>query len=246
MSARLIVVEGRAAGSLVELRGPVFLIGCDPDCHHRPRDPAVAPRHCQLSVGEASLAIRDLGSSQGTYLNGLRIAADCSARVRPGDRIRVGETVYEVALGAGMRGEEAPTVTIAERFLRRRLGSGPSRPEHARRFVRTYELAGIPFHQVLVRRVVERAAVEIWRGLLCHLADRTEHRRVVLDLRLVVGLSPEAADILVAFYERVRRRGVELKLCEADPSILPVLERAGLLSRIPVCLDPQVAVWSRW
>ena len=51
----------------------------------------VSKRHCQLSYQEDALQLRDLGSRNGTYLNGKRID---EAAVRPGDYLKVGPLIF--------------------------------------------------------------------------------------------------------------------------------------------------------
>lgn len=45
--------------------------------------------HCQLTAGAAELEVKDLDSTNGTYVNGERITG--TARLRPGDRLGVGK-----------------------------------------------------------------------------------------------------------------------------------------------------------
>lgn len=55
-------------------------------------DPTCSRRHCSIesAQGGRALIVKDLGSSNGTYLNGQRIT---EATVRPGDEIRIGQTI---------------------------------------------------------------------------------------------------------------------------------------------------------
>ncbi len=50
----------------------------------------VSRRHCELSVSNGIVQLRDVGSSYGTYVNGKRIAANQSVVLRPGDTFSVG------------------------------------------------------------------------------------------------------------------------------------------------------------
>jgi hypothetical protein len=74
-------------------------------------DRAVSRQHCcfQLNPRTGVLTVRDLDSSNGTYLNGRRLGGE-PALVRPGDQVRVGATVltYVVEAGAAPRGEPVP------------------------------------------------------------------------------------------------------------------------------------------
>ncbi|MGI6420015.1 MAG: FHA domain-containing protein [Thermoguttaceae bacterium] len=56
-------------------------------------DPEVSRRHCEVSQLDGSLVVRDLGSSNGTFVNGSRVA---EAILKPGDELTVGKTRFEV------------------------------------------------------------------------------------------------------------------------------------------------------
>lgn len=53
-------------------------------------DPAVSGRHFQVEERGSEFYVRDLGSSNGTFLNGRQVE---SAKLQTGDRIRAGGTV---------------------------------------------------------------------------------------------------------------------------------------------------------
>ncbi|MGD0786119.1 MAG: FHA domain-containing protein [Sedimentisphaerales bacterium] len=52
----------------------------------------VSRKHCQLSLEPNALKIRDLKSSNGTYVNGTKI--DGEATAMPGDRIQIGPLIF--------------------------------------------------------------------------------------------------------------------------------------------------------
>ncbi|HEX3979142.1 MAG TPA: FHA domain-containing protein, partial [Solirubrobacteraceae bacterium] len=64
-------------------------------------DPTASHLHAILEQFPAGWCVTDLGSSNGTWVNGERIWA--SRRLRPGDEIRVGQTrlVFRDPLAAG-------------------------------------------------------------------------------------------------------------------------------------------------
>ncbi len=78
-----------AEGSSVDLgRGCTLVLGRDPSqCDVSVLDPEVSQRHCRLSVSGPLAWLEDLGSRNGTYVNGYPIG---SAPLRPGDIIRIG------------------------------------------------------------------------------------------------------------------------------------------------------------
>jgi hypothetical protein len=84
-----------------------------------PDDPTASHLHAVVERFPAGWCVADLGSSNGTWLNGTRIWS--SQRLRHGDEIRVGQTRlifrdFQGAGGAQTEAEEAPpTLTARER-----------------------------------------------------------------------------------------------------------------------------------
>ena len=66
------------------------------------QDPTVSRRHAELELTGAGLRVRDLGSTNGTWLNGQRVS---DAVAMPGSRLAFGKVDFEV------REESAPTQT---------------------------------------------------------------------------------------------------------------------------------------
>lgn len=54
-------------------------------------DPSVSARHCQIEERDDRFIVRDLGSSNGTFVNERLVR---SARLQSGDRIQVGTTRF--------------------------------------------------------------------------------------------------------------------------------------------------------
>jgi ABC transport system ATP-binding/permease protein len=53
--------------------------------------------HCQLTAGATELEVKDLDSTNGTFVNGERI--DGTARLNPGDRLGVGRVDLTIERG---------------------------------------------------------------------------------------------------------------------------------------------------
>src|SRR5205085_11341830 len=64
-----------------------------------PRDRFFSRHHCLLEIAPPQAFIRDLGSTNGTFVNGMRID---TAYLKSGDRIQGGETVLEVEVSSGL------------------------------------------------------------------------------------------------------------------------------------------------
>ena len=106
-----------------------WVIGRAADCDVIVDHPAVSARHCRLTLGDDGLVLEDLGSVNGTYVNGARL--DRPATVSSTDRLTLGLTaafpwpdgalprtmvVDEEAVAAAHRdghgGAARPTITI--------------------------------------------------------------------------------------------------------------------------------------
>lgn len=73
-----------------------FIIGRSEDAHFcLQQDRFFSRRHCILEIAPPQAFIRDLGSTNGTFVNGLRVD---TAYLHSGDRIQGGETVLEVVV----------------------------------------------------------------------------------------------------------------------------------------------------
>jgi hypothetical protein len=81
----------RAAGidREVMLRAGTFVVGRDKEADLRVQDATVSPRHLTLEVTEERVRLRDLGSLNGTLVDGIpSVAVD----LVDGNRIQIGET----------------------------------------------------------------------------------------------------------------------------------------------------------
>ncbi len=91
--AQLVVDTGEQAGLVVPLegRGP-FTMGRGEDCDLQVMDAHMSRRHSTFARHDQGWVVRDLGSRNGTCVNGRRIDGVCALRV--GDNVQVGSTVF--------------------------------------------------------------------------------------------------------------------------------------------------------
>jgi len=81
-------------GARFELSGPELTIGRAGGCHITlPDDTFASTLHARVFDRNGAVYVEDLGSTNGTYVNGNRLAAP--VLLRPGDRVQVGTTVLE-------------------------------------------------------------------------------------------------------------------------------------------------------
>jgi DNA-binding NtrC family response regulator len=86
----LLLLTGPSAGRRFEVLSEVT-IGRSPSCELALQDDKASRRHAKISLKDGQAWICDLGSFNGTAVNGERIEGECA--LRPGDRIQVGQTV---------------------------------------------------------------------------------------------------------------------------------------------------------
>jgi len=90
-----------------------FLIGRSESAHlYLPEDRFFSRHHCLLEIAPPRCFLRDLGSTNGTYVNGQKVS---EAFLHSGDRIQGGQTVLEVEVqserAATTASLEMPTLT---------------------------------------------------------------------------------------------------------------------------------------
>lgn len=117
MVVKLRVAQGAQAGREIIIPVAEFLIGRGEECHLRPRSDAISRRHCVIAVSDKQVELRDLGSKNGSYVNGQRVEGTCV--LQPGDQLSIGplnfEVVIEVALGGAKRPAARDVKEIAAR-----------------------------------------------------------------------------------------------------------------------------------
>ena len=83
---KLILKEGTTSPKEFELTRPEVIIGRDPNVDVTFPSPAVSRRHARLTREGEGYMLEDLGSSNGTYLNGERLSE--RRLLKTGDQIR--------------------------------------------------------------------------------------------------------------------------------------------------------------
>jgi pSer/pThr/pTyr-binding forkhead associated (FHA) protein len=86
-----VMVEGQRSRQ-IQLSGPEAQIGRLKGSTIRINANDVSRRHCRLRITPALVTVRDLGSSNGTYVNGKPITGE--RPLKPGDRLQVGRVQF--------------------------------------------------------------------------------------------------------------------------------------------------------
>jgi len=186
-TVRLVVTAGPIRGQRFDFSGhDTFLFGRAPDCHARldASDASASRHHFLLEVNPPLARLRDLGSLNGTRVNGVRHGGrrpgespeEGAARggadvdLHDGDEIRVGATVIQFqveapaspleALAAQVEAEEEAGRTVGPYAIERLLGKGGMGAVYLAR--RQGDGAPVALKVMLPKMVVDEAAQEIF------------------------------------------------------------------------------------
>jgi len=102
MKARLIPADGSAP---IDLTKDMTLFGRDDDCDVKIDQKGVSKLHCVVVKTDGLLLIRDLGSTNGTRVNGQRIRR---AALLPNDQLGIANVTFQVKFGAELEAALAP------------------------------------------------------------------------------------------------------------------------------------------
>lgn len=121
MEVKLVIASGKNAGQVVPVAVQRFFIGRAEDCQLRPNTDLVSRHHCVITVEDGLVTIRDLGSRNGTLVNGERIRGE--EELKNGDQVAVGPLKFEIELAVEMAGPKKPKVESIQDAASRTVAS---------------------------------------------------------------------------------------------------------------------------
>jgi transcriptional regulator with PAS, ATPase and Fis domain len=92
----LVVVDGPSRGATVSVSTGTARIGSATGNDLTIADPTVSRVHCEVVTRGDSIALRDLGSTNGTFVEGVRLR---DGEIPPGAIVRVGSSAFRVDVG---------------------------------------------------------------------------------------------------------------------------------------------------
>jgi pSer/pThr/pTyr-binding forkhead associated (FHA) protein len=122
-------LSGNAMGQQLPIHG-VVMIGRAPECQLRLDDEGMSRRHARLLPTETGIQVEDLGSTNGTYINGKRVLR---GEAKVGDVIAFDVLQLRVAK-PGQKAEPVPAVAkqiVAKQVVARRAAAKPARRPEA-------------------------------------------------------------------------------------------------------------------
>ena len=90
MPLRLVCLDGHTD---IALDRAVVVVGRHRWCDARIASPRVSRRHCCLALDRDGVLVRDLGSTNGTRINGQRVEGGV---LRPGDELSIAHCRYQL------------------------------------------------------------------------------------------------------------------------------------------------------
>ncbi len=158
----------------------VYRVGASPACHLQISGSGVAPRHCQLTVGDNSIRVQAFDPSNAVYVDGAAIGSE-PVEAGPGSEIRLGDVVIKLIgpEGAGMNSaidlprEEPQKETAPE--PPKASNSEPPVPRSMENLLKSEQTAGgiavlrisgVPFEKrLLLQEIKKRAHIELIKRL---------------------------------------------------------------------------------
>ncbi len=113
MDVILKVLEGAKTGTKVAIKKDEFLIGRSQKCHLCAGSSSVSRRHCAITRKDTTVSIKDLGSRNGTLVNGKKITGE--VQLSSGDEIGIGSLKLLMTITHGITNLKRPKVkTVAD------------------------------------------------------------------------------------------------------------------------------------
>src|SRR5689334_10706218 len=95
--AKLVLLSAGMTGRTHELKVDKTTIGRVEDNTFQIAEPSVSSHHCEVLLRGSDIVVRDLNSTNGTYINGEKISESV---LKPGQTLRLGQIEMRLETGA--------------------------------------------------------------------------------------------------------------------------------------------------
>jgi pSer/pThr/pTyr-binding forkhead associated (FHA) protein len=106
--AKLVLLSAGLTGRTHELKGEKTTVGRVEDNMFQVAEPSVSSHHCEILLRGNDVVVRDLNSTNGTFINGEKII---ESPLKPGQILRLGQ--IEMRLETGEGGAPVPSGAVA-------------------------------------------------------------------------------------------------------------------------------------
>lgn len=108
MDVKLVIRGGKNDGTIIDINRPSYVIGRSSECNLRLESRAFSRKHAEIIVQEGYVGIKDLGSTNGTYLDGARLTEE--TELKNGQVLKIGPLECTVQISAQLSGKKKPKV----------------------------------------------------------------------------------------------------------------------------------------
>ena len=95
MKVNLVLLKVGGNNKAFVLPSEVTIVGRRQDCDLCIPLMVISRRHCAINMDDGQLSVRDLGSSNGTFVNGERVE---EANLSPGDKLTIGPLTFVIQI----------------------------------------------------------------------------------------------------------------------------------------------------
>lgn len=253
------VQSGSREPRTVRVPSAGLLIGRDGGCKFRIGSGHVSKRHATIEPRDRRVFLRDLGSTNGTILNGQALR-DEERELSDGDTIRIGPVTATVAIAPGPEAGFEPDLTGDAIVLQ----EGPNCPAQGPEVSTVQDLPAYdesdPEHRVRAEVIEDvlvvtprfehlddEASMDVLRNRLQALFEADLPRRVVVNLEFVGQVSRQTVALLLSHHIRLDWAGGGLRICQAHARIVALLDQVRLTMLVdcyPTLDEAVLASWS--
>lgn len=273
MKVYLIVASGKRKGFPILLQQNLFMLGSDHICQLRSPLPGIASRHCAVRIDERKVFVRDLGSNEGTLVNGSRMPTSEEWPLHKGDRIAVGPLEFMVqftelnlkkndaeewALKC-LDGQDDEREVLEDLELMQRKEEFANAAMAAQGILdRLSAQRGIVKGRLRVSREGPVTCVRLLDNFLVSDAEIALLRkelfdtltlssmRVLIDCKNVRRMSTSAGDMFGDLATHLTTLKSTMAICRLEPSLQMVLQMLPMFANIPFFHEKSTALDSRW
>jgi predicted component of type VI protein secretion system len=115
MQVLLRIANGKSNVRKVRIQSDT-VIGRSPECQLKVASNQISRRHCQIVIRDTVVAIKDLGSANGTFVNGRQVPPEVEIPLTPGTRVMLGPLQFTVEYdlpGVPVMAASVPAVAAA-------------------------------------------------------------------------------------------------------------------------------------
>ncbi|MFI5460774.1 MAG: FHA domain-containing protein [Isosphaerales bacterium] len=260
LEVSLRVQVGGAKGRAVAVSGSRFVIGRDRNCQLRLGSAMVSKLHAVIERRPGGIFLRDLGSTNGTIVNGRSLRSD-EAEVKDGDRIQIGPVISTLMVGP-CRTAVGKVDEMVAGWLQ---GEGTvARPYHGEAqptisYPTSEDPEAEPEHRIMceviqdvlvitpqVSELEEDNVIELLRSHFHALYEQPMPRQVVINFQYIRYVSAHAIGVLLAHHLRLDRAGGAMRICQAHARVMAILHQVQLTMLVECHPTLDEAVLGAW